>query len=499
MTFFAIARTTKLKGNSIALSERHSLRLQPTPNANPESLHENRLLLGEARPLREQIDERINLTGARTRKDNVECVEYMLTATREFFLNEQREIDRERLAQWMEKNIEFLLEECGPDLIAAGLHRDERTPHFWAYRIPLVDGKLNYKLLYGGPITFKDGTRGRMRQFQDRYAAKMEPLGLERGVERSRARHTDIEKFYGTLLQEVTLTIDEQSLPDPPQLLVSKHHRQKYKKKVIAKLIKQLAPKFEQLRNQAMLTLEETRKREAAEARAEERVAAAERRIAELGEQSLKLINELHLARFDELTRNEVLEQELSEIKQLHDNLYAALGEQQQRSATLTTRLSEATERVTDIPLDEVIAEVQRKSQDRSGVNFDQVRAAEVEIKGNKFYHRTGRPLGEGAMILVKWLTKDDDRQALLWLTDKFGTDRAIASAVVVTEQTARQIIQDRPQEWERATSALAREDVNSPQSVIQQVKRTEEHERSDQASFESYGEHGERSARDGM
>jgi hypothetical protein len=60
-------------------------------------------------------------------------------------------------------------------------------------------GKLNCKRFFG--------TREKLRQFQHAFAKKMEPLGLERGVEGSRATHTDVQRFYGMINQRVRLRV----------------------------------------------------------------------------------------------------------------------------------------------------------------------------------------------------------------------------------------------------------------------------------------------------
>ena len=54
--------------------------------------------------------------------------------------------------------------------------------------VPLDEkGKLNCRALLGG-------SRYRLSELQDDFAAAMKPLGLERGIKGSKAKHTEVRK-----------------------------------------------------------------------------------------------------------------------------------------------------------------------------------------------------------------------------------------------------------------------------------------------------------------
>ncbi|MEJ2959609.1 plasmid recombination protein, partial [Escherichia coli] len=72
------------------------------------------------------------------------------------------------------------------------IHRDETTPHLSAFVVPLTqDGRLSAKEFIGN--------KAQMTRDQTTFAASVADLGLQRGIEGSKARHTRIQAFYEAL------------------------------------------------------------------------------------------------------------------------------------------------------------------------------------------------------------------------------------------------------------------------------------------------------------
>jgi len=72
------------------------------------------------------------------------------------------------------------------------VHRDEATPHLSAFVVPLTqDGRLSAKEFIGG--------RSKMRDDQSTYAESVKKLGLERGIEGSRATHQTVQHYYESI------------------------------------------------------------------------------------------------------------------------------------------------------------------------------------------------------------------------------------------------------------------------------------------------------------
>ena len=202
----AIARIAKLKGSNITPSEQHTKRVKEVPNANPEI--QNIRFIGQPETpnsptLDTLVRERI---GEQTiRKNAVLCVEMLLTASPEYFRPDDPSqagyYQPQRLEDWKQAVHQWLDNQYGDRIVRAELHLDEATPHIHAYLVPLDErGKLNCRGIFGG--------REKLSKFQDSYAQAMSPLGLERGIKGSRAKHTAVKQYYAAVNKEPDLTLD---------------------------------------------------------------------------------------------------------------------------------------------------------------------------------------------------------------------------------------------------------------------------------------------------
>lgn len=126
---------------------------------------------------------------AMQRKDSVRIVELMLTASPEWFEDDPKGA---RLKQLSQGAREFICETFGAEnLIAFGIHRDEKTPHVWAFITPIFDGKLRASRWLDGPK--------KLEKLHTDWAEKMAPFGLVRGAKKSRAQHIDIRTYYSAV------------------------------------------------------------------------------------------------------------------------------------------------------------------------------------------------------------------------------------------------------------------------------------------------------------
>ncbi|OOF47021.1 hypothetical protein BKK51_00935 [Rodentibacter trehalosifermentans] len=188
---FAILRTTKLKDwGNISASLQHTFRERLTPNADEIRTELNAHIGGNNS---EQVLQKIkDGLPDKYRADCVKCVEYLITASPEWFsqANEQERLQYFHTAQ------EWLKERHGADNVKyVGIHLDETTPHLVAYIVPIDErGKLNCKAFLGG--------REKLSQMQSDFAERVQKFGLKRGVEGSKAKHQRVKRFYGHLEQE---------------------------------------------------------------------------------------------------------------------------------------------------------------------------------------------------------------------------------------------------------------------------------------------------------
>lgn len=259
---YAIIGVAKLKGSAISSSDSHSDRTRETPNADEELLDKNIYLRGGKTPLRDLLDENFKTFGGKQRKDAVECLEFLCTASPEFFFSEEDKVE-EKTNRFVEKIEEFIkvLDKKGITVVKALVHFDETTPHAPIYGVPRDEtGTLNSK--------YHTGTRTKMANFHDEYARVMKPLGLKRGRRRSHATHQDVKQFYNTIISQAEVEIAAQTIPDPPALMRNFVHLEEYKQQVIESVKAEIVPQITRIRNQAMLTNHYKGFKEAAEERA---------------------------------------------------------------------------------------------------------------------------------------------------------------------------------------------------------------------------------------
>ncbi|WP_020560819.1 MobV family relaxase [Thiofilum flexile] len=190
---YAILRTQKLTHrNSIHRSLKHSFRAQDTPNADPTKTPLNTHLGADSvSEALNNIEARLN-TQEKIRKNAVLAIEYLITASPEAMNKKSLEEQN----SYFQGTIDWLIKKHGKENIAyIGVHRDEKTPHLYAYVVPIdARGKLNCRSFLGGAKA--------LNEMQTDFAEKVgKQHGLERGIEGSKAKHQRVKQFYTTIEQ----------------------------------------------------------------------------------------------------------------------------------------------------------------------------------------------------------------------------------------------------------------------------------------------------------
>ncbi|WP_319784513.1 MobV family relaxase [Oceanisphaera sp. IT1-181] len=188
---YAILRTAKLKSfGEIGGSLAHNYREIQTLNADESKAKLNDHIGGlTAHWTMDLIKARLP---KKYRSDAVLCVEYLITASPEYF-----EAGDDG-TKYFEDAVDWLKARHGAEnVVATTVHRDETSPHLVAYVVPLDDkGKLNAKKYLGGRVV--------LRNMQSDFAKNVgEKYGLERGIEGSKATHTTLKQHYGTVNKEM--------------------------------------------------------------------------------------------------------------------------------------------------------------------------------------------------------------------------------------------------------------------------------------------------------
>jgi hypothetical protein len=203
---FAIMRCKKLASmGSVAGALKHCFRERPTPNADPSRTNQNDYL--ETQSTDEAMGRLRELLPEKRRKDAVLSVEYLMTASPEWW----KTATETEQGHFFVRSLEWLYDKFGHEnVIAASIHRDETSPHLTAFVVPITkDKRLSAKEFIG--------TREKLRDDQTSFADLMEDLGLQRGVKRSKARHTTIREYYTNLNQ--TKASNEQKMASVRQIL----------------------------------------------------------------------------------------------------------------------------------------------------------------------------------------------------------------------------------------------------------------------------------------
>lgn len=271
---FAILRTQKLKsGIAVRRSMKHAFREQDTPNADPARNQEN-THLGAA-----DVDEALAKFNARlpakVRSNAVLAVEYLITASPE----DMKGKSRQEQDAYFRDGLEWLKKRHGAEnVVYAGIHRDETTPHMYAYVVPLDrQGKLNCRAFLGGAQA--------LREMQTDFAQQVGlQHGLERGVEGSKARHTSIQQYYARVNEAMPQKLD---IEIPETKLVE--GKEAYGRRVAQAVVDQVGPRMAQLQAKAAhadLARQKAAAAEKARADAELRYAQRER-LLEVGRQKL--------------------------------------------------------------------------------------------------------------------------------------------------------------------------------------------------------------------
>lgn len=199
---FAIYRTAKLKSmGEIGGSLSHTYRTRNTPNADESRIHLNEHSLETYNSCFAAIK---NSIPEKRRKNAVLCIEHLITTSPDW-----NGWGTEKEKEFFDQSLEFVKQKYGSEnVIAHSIHRDETTPHLIVYVTPIDEkGGLNAKKWLGG--------RAKLSQTQTDFANEVKSLGLERGLENSKARHKTLKKYYA-VVNEPTPKLEEKKYEIKP-------------------------------------------------------------------------------------------------------------------------------------------------------------------------------------------------------------------------------------------------------------------------------------------
>ncbi|MDF5728912.1 MAG: MobV family relaxase [Rhizonema sp. PD38] len=379
---YTVCRIQKIKDwGTLASSELHTTRERNTPNADP-AIHNIRLIGEKSDPdLVTMFKAKIG--NQKIRSNAVLGVEFVLSASAEYFRPDDPSIagtyNQERLDDFAFFTTKWLKQSWGDRIVRCELHLDEVTPHIHAYLVPLDErGKLNCRALFGG-------TRERLSELQDSFAAAVAPLGIERGIKGSTAKHTKIKEYYASVNRQ-SLNLDlEQTLPTATQTESAIAYRERVKVSLL--------PSLDIINHQ---------------------LSDREKALQRYQDMELKAI-------WSERERQK-LEQRILELE-------AEVFKSKEELLALR-----------DLPLEDVAYSL-GLDPDYNNKHKWKGHGHIISITDSKFYDFSGEQRGGGGAIdLVMHVKECNFRQAVAWLGDRFGESGMIGAVTFHALNEAQQI-----------------------------------------------------------
>ena len=200
----AIFSIKKLTRGALAAAYKHNVREMEVKNADGSmsKLNEELIPAGKNHSYINLVDERLKELAVyrdkKIRSDAVHAFSVVVSLPKEAVGQVNLDDWKRKNLEWMDKTFNRNKELFGGNLLSAKLHMDESSPHIHAIIVPIDDkGHLNAYEYIHGPAS--------LRQLQTSYADAMKEFGLERGLEYSVTKHTELKKFY-TALNEAVAT-----------------------------------------------------------------------------------------------------------------------------------------------------------------------------------------------------------------------------------------------------------------------------------------------------
>ena len=187
---YAIMRAEKLVNmGSVAASMQHCYRERETRNADPKRTPDNQHLV--AKNTDEAMGKLRALLPEKRRKDAVLAVEYVMSASPEWFATATPEQEKALFQQ----SLQWLADKYGADrIITASIHRDETTPHLSAFVAAADSGQTPER--QGVHRQSGQDARG-----SDQLRRVCGQSGLGTRIEGSMANHQRIQQYYAAIEQ----------------------------------------------------------------------------------------------------------------------------------------------------------------------------------------------------------------------------------------------------------------------------------------------------------
>lgn len=220
---YAAMRAAKCGAGGVGAAANHHENRQDLPNADPELRWLNKAIVGSGN-VWEDVNNRLNEAGITPRKNACLAVEFVVTASPEFY--NVRKVDSEQypdrktisgnkksMIAYEQASIDWFKKTYGAEnVVCVNRHVDEKTPHLHIFVVPIVKKAISLtRQRKGQPMkprrtetktvlsaTHMMGGPKQMAEMQTKFAEAVAHLGLDRGIAGTGARHTTTRQ-YGAL------------------------------------------------------------------------------------------------------------------------------------------------------------------------------------------------------------------------------------------------------------------------------------------------------------
>ena len=168
--------------------ENHSERKVDVLNADKGKSKDNRILIGNSDVV-ETVKDYLKDVG-KIRSNNVLATEILLTASPRYF-KKMLPQDKEK---WIQKNIKWLQNKYGNNIVYLSCHEDETTCHLSGIIVSKFWDEKRKTFILANKRNFGGATA--LANLQDEYGKVMSSVGLIRGTRWSKAKHVAIQHYY---------------------------------------------------------------------------------------------------------------------------------------------------------------------------------------------------------------------------------------------------------------------------------------------------------------
>lgn len=199
----------KIKGNGVTGMQIHLQREKESdknPDIKKDQSHLNYDLVNDNpidyhEKINQMIDERVDQSKRKVRKDAVKVASFLITSDKDFF----EKIGSSEEKRFFETARDFIGERYGKENLAyAMVHKDEKTPHMHLGFVPITeDGRLSAKDFFG--------KKQQLHRLQDDFHAHMKEQGfdLERGLSSDR-KHLEPAQYKLKTTQEQIKSLENE-------------------------------------------------------------------------------------------------------------------------------------------------------------------------------------------------------------------------------------------------------------------------------------------------